>query len=50
MKYGVVFVDDFSRHMCVYYCTHKSEVPRLPRLYFAEMGTHALYASHVVVY
>jgi hypothetical protein len=50
MKYGVVFVDDFSRHMRVYYCTHKSEVPRLLRLYFAEMGSHALYASHFVLH
>jgi hypothetical protein len=50
MKYGVVFVDDFSRHMRVYFCTHKSEVPRLLRLYFTEMGSHALYASHFLMH
>jgi hypothetical protein len=50
MKYGVVFVDDISRHMRVYYCTHKSEVPRLLRLYFTELGSHALYASHFIVH
>jgi hypothetical protein len=50
MKYGVVFVDDFTGHMRVYFCTHKSEVRRLLRLYLTEMGSHALYASHFIVH
>ena len=50
MKYAIVFVDDYSRHTRVYFCKHKHEVPKLLRLYFVEMGSHALHASHLLTY
>ena len=49
MKYGVVFVDDYSRLKRVYFCKGKDEVPALVRLFLLEMGSHAMYGSHFVM-
>lgn len=49
-KYGVVFVDDYSRLKRVYFAKEKSEVPALIRLFYLEMGSHAMYGSNFVMY
>jgi len=49
MRCGVVFVDDYSRCQCVFFCKKKSSVPALMRLYLLEVGTPALFGSHFVM-
>ena len=48
LKYGVVFVDDYSKLKRVYFAKEKSDVPGLVRLFFMEMGSHAMFGSHFV--
>jgi hypothetical protein len=50
LKYGVVFVDDYSKLKRVYFAKEKSDVPGLVRLFFMEMGSHAMYGSHFVMH
>jgi hypothetical protein len=50
LKYGVVFVDDYSKLKRVYFAKEKSDVPGLVRLFFTEMGSHALFGSNFVMH
>lgn len=50
LKYGVVFVDDFSKLKRVYFAKEKSDVPGLVRLFFTEMGSHAMFGSNFVMH
>ena len=49
-KYGLVFVDDFSKLKRVYFAKEKGEVPALIRLFYLEMGSHLMYGSHFVMH
>ena len=49
LKYGVVFVDDYSKLKRVYFAKEKSDVPSLVRLFFVEMGSHAMFGSNLVL-
>ena len=49
LKYGVVFVDDYSKLKRVYFAKEKSDVPGLVRLFFTEMGSHAMFGSNLVM-
>lgn len=50
LKYGVVFVDDYSKLKRVYFAKEKSDVPGLVRLFLIEMGSHAMFGSNFVMH
>ena len=50
MRYALVVVDDYSRHVSVYFAKRKDQVKGLIELYFRDMGGRALTGTKFVLH